>query len=348
MLSGMTNEILNRWKRAIVHVEGATDQATLKESIEAFRELCRRLEAGEITSEQWQAEAAETGRRELRSRGTAIFVIHEQRHYLVTARHVLWNERQARGVADLFAPRGPTNPMMQHALSASMQEVFDNYIFGIIFLVSSYDEYLNQEVSEIPQWGDSLMNLGAGTRDSAPYTYSEPSIDLAVISLDNRDRAVTARLLERGYVPIPSDLIGDEPTCEGAEVFTVGFPAVTSEVARLLISPTVLRWRSETLSLPHSTYGRVSLLHPALPFFWADLTIYPGNSGGPVIEGDRLVGIVSAQASIPVELEGAAINGFSARVPLGKMIKAVGIRELLRQQEEKDRAWAERRGEAWP
>ena len=74
MLSAMTSEILNRWKRAIVHVEGATDQATLKESIEAWRELCRRHEAGEITSEQWQAEAAETGRRELRYRGTAIFL----------------------------------------------------------------------------------------------------------------------------------------------------------------------------------------------------------------------------------------------------------------------------------
>ena len=192
------------------------------------------------------------------------------------------------------------------------------------------------------------MNLGAGTRDSVPYTYSEPSIDLAVISLDNRHHAVTARLLERGYVPIPSDLIGDEPTCEGAEVFTVGFPAVTSEVAKLLISPEVLHWQSEILSLPHSTYGRDSLLHPALPFFWADITIYPGNSGGPVIEGDRLVGIVSAQPSIPVEVEGAAINGFNARVPLGKMIKAGGIRELLRQQEEKDRAWAEIRKEAWP
>lgn len=342
----MNSEILNRWKRAIVHLEGATDQATLKESIEAWSELSRRRIAGEITSEKWQAEVMETGRRELRYRGTAIFLIHKQRHYLVTARHVLWDERQARGVADLLAPNGPTNAIMQHALSMMMQEAFDNYIFGVIFLVPSFDEYLTQALSETPQHGDMLMNLSAGTRDTTPYTYSAPSIDLAVISLDNRDHAVTARLLERGYVPISSDLIADEPTCEGAEVFTVGFPAVTSEVAQLLISPTALLWRSEILSLPHSTYGRVSLLHPALPYFCADITIYPGNSGGPVIEGDHLVGIVSAQPSIEVELEGSAIDGFSAsaRVPLGIMIKAGEIRELLRKQEEKDRVWADRRG----
>ncbi len=342
----MNSEILNRWKRAVVHIEGAADRATLKESIEGWRERSRRLEAGEITFEQWRAEAEEMGRKELRTRGTAIFLMRGGRHYLVTARHVVRDERLARGAADLLAPKGPMDAMRQHVLDGMMQVVSDNYIFGDIFLVSSFDEYLNGQMSEVPDSGDSLMNLGAGTPDFAPYTYSSPSIDLAVISLDNRSRAVTERLLERGYVPVPSDLIGDEPSSEGAEVFTVGFPAAASEVAQLLLSPAVLRWRSEILSLPHSTYGRVSLLHPALPFFWADLTIYPGNSRGPVIEGDRLVGIVSAQAVIPVELGGAAIEGVSTRVPLGRMIKAVEVRELLYQQEDKDRAWAELRREA--
>jgi hypothetical protein len=240
------------------------------------------------------------------------------------------------------------NAMMQHALDEMMQATSDNYIFGNIFLVSSYDEYLNGQMSEAPDLGDNLMNLGAGVPYFAPYTYSSPSIDLVVISLDNRNSAVTKRLLERGYVPIPSDLIGDEPSSEGAEVFTVGFPAAASEVDKLLLSPAVQMWRSNILSLPLSTYGRVSLLHPALPFFWADLTILPGNSGGPVIEGDRLVGIVSAQPTSPVEVEGAAVERVRTRMPLAQMIKAVEIRELLRQQEEKDRAWADVRGEAWP
>ena len=34
------------------------------------------------------------------------------------------------------------------------------------------------------------------------------------------------------------------------------------------------------------------MLHNTLPFFWADMSIYPGNSGGPVVANDRLVGIV--------------------------------------------------------
>ena len=343
----MNSEILNRWKRAVVHIEGAADWATLKESIEGWRERSRQLEAGEITLEQWRAEAEKTGRRELRSRGTAIFLIHEQRHYLVTARHVVRDERLARGAADILAPKVPMNAMMQQSLNETMQKISDRYIFGNIFLVSSYDEYMNGQMSETPDSRDNLMNLGAGVSDFAPYTYSSPDIDLAVISLDNRNSATTKRLLERGYVPVSLDLIGDEPSSEGTEVFTVGFPAAVSKIIQLPLSPTVHLWRSDILSLPHSTYGRVSLLHPALPFFWADLTIYPGNSGGPVIEGDRLVGIVSQQAVIPVELRGAAIEGMSTRVPvpLGLMMKAVEIKKLLRQQEEKDRAWAERHRE---
>src|SRR5260370_41251920 len=117
----MDSEILNRWKRAVVHIEGAADWDTLKESIEGWREQNRRLQAGEITIEQWRAEAEKTGRRELRSRGTAIFLIHEQRHYLVTARHVVRDERLARGATVPFAPRGPMNAMMQHALDGMKQ-----------------------------------------------------------------------------------------------------------------------------------------------------------------------------------------------------------------------------------
>ncbi len=75
------------------------------------------------------------------------------------------------------------------------------------------------------------------------------------------------------------------------------------------------------------------MLHQALPFYWVDMSIYPGNSGGPVIEEDRLVGIVSEQPTIPVE----NAEQLQVRIPFAKIIKAEHIIGLLAQQEEKDK-----------
>ncbi len=46
------------------------------------------------------------------------------------------------------------------------------------------------------------------------------------------------------------------------------------------------------------------MVHGSLPYFWADMSTYPGNSGGPVIANDRLIGIVSHQAQTPIEGQG--------------------------------------------
>jgi hypothetical protein len=74
------------------------------------------------------------------------------------------------------------------------------------------------------------------------------------------------------------------------------------------------------------------MVHDELPFFWADMSIYPGNSGGPVIEGDKIVGIVSGQPTIPVEDS----EKLRTRIPFGKIIKAKFIADLLSIQEQKD------------
>ncbi len=74
------------------------------------------------------------------------------------------------------------------------------------------------------------------------------------------------------------------------------------------------------------------MMHDQLPFFWVDMSIYPGNSGGPLIEGDYLVGVISAQATLPTE----AGPGVGTRIPFGKIIKTKYVRDLLNIQEQKD------------
>jgi hypothetical protein len=98
------------------------------------------------------------------------------------------------------------------------------------------------------------------------------------------------------------------------------------------LPPALLHWGSRHVSLPTFSFGRVAMLHELLPHFWGDLTIYPGNSGGPVIENESLVGVVVQQAVLREP------NGQPQRVPFCKAIKCKYLKELLAQQIEKDAA----------
>jgi S1-C subfamily serine protease len=176
------------------------------------------------------------------------------------------------------------------------------------------------------------MCLGAGLPSLLPFTFSEPNVDLAIISLDARDSEFADELINLGYEPISMVDMADGPSQEGAEVFTVGFPEATSTLGLYIHDPGLAHWASAYFSLPVYSFGRVSMLHEDLNFFWADMSIYPGNSGGPVIENDKLVGIVSGQPTISLEKE----EQLRMRIPFGKIIKAKYITQLISEQEKKD------------
>ncbi len=195
--------------------------------------------------------------------------------------------------------------------------------FSHNFRVPSLDELAR---GDAPKIGECLMNLGAGVSWLTPYTFSDPSLDLAVISLrDGPEKLFANELIAKGYCPIGLADVEGRPSREGAEVVSVGYPNAVSVLAEVSLDASLVQWASSAVSLPVFSWGRVAMRHEALPFFWADLTIYPGNSGGPVIESDKLVGIVSAQAKVE-----------DTRVPFAKIINASMIHELLRTQVVKD------------
>ncbi len=86
---------LERWKRCVIHLEGAADSAGLDERMAHAQALAERIRADERPSEDALAELTRRSR-DIRFRGTAIFLEHEGRRYLVTARHVLTDEESAR------------------------------------------------------------------------------------------------------------------------------------------------------------------------------------------------------------------------------------------------------------
>jgi S1-C subfamily serine protease len=217
--------------------------------------------------------------------------------------------------------------MRQDILQSATKRAQDN-IFSIIFRVPSLDEALAKRDHR-----EFLMNLGAGASFTVPYTFSAPDLDLALISLDQRDTRFADELTSLGFVPLDSDDIADGPDSEGQEVFTVGFPSSTALLGQVSQHPASAHWSSSHFSLPVSSFGRVSMLHKALPFFWADMSIYPGNSGGPVVGNDRLVGIVSAQAMLSID----EVPTIRTRIPFGRITKTSFVHALIEVQEKKDR-----------
>jgi hypothetical protein len=328
-----------RWKRAVIHLEGAADSESARQRARRWQELPQQTP----DADRVQAESASKGSRDVRYQGTAIFLLHEGRHFLLTARHVLHDELGAQhdveDTGDLFKD-APEN--FRESVLTSSREHAPNRIFGIIFRVPSLDEVLASDPDEHREF---LMNLEAGVPWLAPYTFSEPALDLAIVSLDSRNRKFTAELLAQGYSPIAMEDIADEPTEEGTEVFTVGYPSATATLGQLNLSGLMQHWASASFSTPTFAFGRVSMLHEKLEYFWCDMSVYPGNSGGPVVERDRLVGIISNQAWIEGQVldQGGSELPLVAelRIPFAQTIKARHLRPLIAEQLEKDRRVAE-------
>lgn len=307
-------DALQKWKKAVIHLEGATDSKSLDDLIKTTQTLNEKLAKGEITYEEYEVEINNIPSRDKRYRGTAIFFIHEKKRYLITAKHVL-------------------NDIPQEIRSKGLKipDEFKEAIYPIIFRVPSIDEVIQKKHQEL----EFLMNLRAGVPDMLPYSFADKNLDLAIISLDSTIFNFADEIISKGYVPITIDDIVDEPTAEGADVFSVGYPGSTSIMGDLNLNNAEKLWGSSKFSVPVFSFGKISMLHKNLNFFWTDISIYPGNSGGPLIQDDKLVGIVVSQATTPVQdSKGQAML---IRIPFGKVIKAKLIKSLLATQIEKDK-----------
>jgi hypothetical protein len=324
-----TKEI-QKWKKAVVHLECATDSTTLDQQIEQWRKLGREFEEKQITAQQY-AEQISAGLRDIRSRGTAILIKHDSRNYLLTARHVLYDKLSAENNLKSMIVRRYDNSLLE-----SYVETLEQTIYPIIFQVPSLDTYLKRDMSRP---GECLMALGAGGADA--YTFSQ-EYDLAIISLqDSRCRHFASMLASEGYDPIKSEDIADQPSSEGAFVFSVGYPGPMSTLGEYKLAPALKLWSSSGVSLPVFVFGQIAMLHDQLPDFYCDFTNYQGNSGAPVIENNLMVGLVTHQPSYDahvIQKKTRKISGFisEVRVAFAFAVKARYIKDLVMIQVEKD------------
>ena len=312
------------WKKSVIHLEGATDSKSWEDRIEQIQKLQEELNKNKITPEEFSNKML-NGYRDIRYFGTAIFIEHEKKRYLCTARHVLYDKVSAKRYLESEKENAESWPKeMRENLINSAKISSETFIFNIIFRIPSFDEIISQPLIKTPEF---LMNLGAGPYGIRDYTFSDPEIDLAIISLDEHNSNFANELISKGYIPINFNKIGESPTAEGAEVFTVGYPTTTSILGELKLQPSEKYWGSSFVSIPTFAFGKVSMLNNNLPFFWCDISIYPGNSGGPIVEDNKLVGVISAQPVIEKQ-----------RVLFAKIIKAKYVRDLLQIQIMKDKS----------
>ncbi len=212
----------------------------------------------------------------------------------------------------------------------------EDCISKIIFRVPSLNEVVAGE-----RGNAFLMNLKAGHPGSRPYIFTGEDLDLALISLDRNDSRFADELLARGFSPIDFSYVDAGPLYEGQDVFTVGFPGPTAPLGSLNLSVPERHWASTTFSLPVSSFGKVAMTDDLLKFFWADISIYPGNSGGPAIADGRLVGVVVSQATLPMDQDPRVWT----RIPFAKVIKTGVVFDMLKELIKRDEPYLGYRSE---
>ncbi|MEO6230789.1 MAG: serine protease [Ferruginibacter sp.] len=215
------------------------------------------------------------------------------------------------------------NEYLISAKHVLVDPTISNYLIQNVSIRTPLDMYLSGAVN------NSVINTNKFK------SVISDSLDLCVISLkDSQSVNLRSLLKQGGYAPV---IIDDKDLSleskVGDDINAIGFPDI-STIQRLP------RWntlQASNIVVPVTTFGKISMFHPKLPFFYADITIYPGNSGGPIISNGKLIGIVSQQVKIPtsiVDKSGAELNlDIYSRGSLAVIIKANHLLKLLKQLE---------------
>jgi hypothetical protein len=225
------------------------------------------------------------------STGTSIFLKYKSRRYLITARHILY--------------------------------IGNDEIHRMIYFVPQQKELFANPYLRTP----GLMNLEPGQ-----YIFSSKEDDLAIISLniELQNMRFADFLEQNGYSPI--ELKDIDSVCDlkyGQDLICIGFPFLTHYANRANSSD----WWNESKFIfqPAATFGKISAVFKHENNFIGDINVVPGNSGGPIISNNKLIGIVSAQPRILAEDKtGNKISNIYYRVLYAIAIKSSFIFPLFK------------------
>ena len=202
----------------------------------------------------------------------------------------------------------------RHLIKATENE--GNNLESINDLISIQVKLGNKASNDI-----SLMNLSTNVIDRRPFVFSSDQIDIGIISFQKSSyKPILAYLKQNGCEPMPIQFIDEMADAViGDQIFTIGFPALPGT----------------DYTSPVVSEGKISKFNKPTSFFMGNIAVYPGNSGGPVIKGNKLIGIVSFQQGISTNLD-AAMHPFD-KATSASIIKATYILPLLRKLQENEK-----------
>jgi hypothetical protein len=217
--------------------------------------------------------------KEVISSGSAIYITENGNEYLVTAKHVIYDSVMTNQVK--FNQQN--NPQTKNW---NPEVPFDRVSIKTPYEAALKGKQMNEALS-----------LSIYDTSIRPYIFSNDAEDIAIISLQSFLTDTLKTLLrDVGYLPLPISKIDSEINISiGDDVYAIGYPAI-SRIGEFRIDPPgFVRHQLPDIVLPITCFGRIAMIHPTLDFFVADIDAYPGNSGGPIVFENRIVGIVSKQ-----------------------------------------------------
>lgn len=316
------DSVIRRWQKSVFNIESSHEKYTLLELDQLYEKF---IKANPNYSFPDSIRFMQSLRDQfVKVSGAATYIADGDKRYLITAKHVVydrnWSTRHKLSTRDKsFHTSGYFEKLNS---TITIKTPFDFYLKG------KFNNFLLPEVKQ----------------DSAnrPFTFSSDDIDLAIISLQEENTIIIRKALdEDGYTPIQiEDIDTLNNQIVGEDIFAIGFPnySILGQ-----INKNINIYQSKDVVLPLVTIGKIAMFHNQLQYFIGDITVYPGNSGGPVISNNKMIGLVSEQLYIPLDVEPK--NYFDegvkllTRGTLTKLIRSKNILPLLRELQERERSF---------
>lgn len=177
------------------------------------------------------------------------------------------------------------------------------------------------------------------------FYYVPEDIDISIIALDfKHGYSRIADALEKTYGYIPITIKDIDTACRlsyGQDIMAVGYPFFSNFGEKNKLNDTTENWVSKYLYQPVVTFGKIASISKFKPYFFGDVNVMPGNSGGAIVSNNKLIGIVSKQGRRKIEtIDGRSYADAYYRIPyIAIIVKIPFLIKLLERERYRENHW---------